>query len=261
VTGAAIALAICVPVAAVTCALAGAPPRPPPPEGRGVVLYGGHFNPPHVAHVAEALAARRAVGARQVLLVPSAPRAAQHEGARVSPAWHHVPAHRRVAMTWLATRGHPDLAVSPLEAGRTDVNYSSSRTVLELAARLEQPVWLLMGTDVLESLPRWERAADVLAAVDLLVTEYPPRPLGRLQDHLPAALASLYREVAPGVYRRPGGREIRLVRFATGGVASGHVRRARETGRPITGLVPRMVERYIEHFGLYVSRNLRGSRP
>lgn len=219
--------------------------------GRGVVLYGGHFSPPHCTHVAEAVAALLAVGARQVLFIPSAPHAVQHEGARSGPGWHDVSPHRRVAMTWLATRGHPGLSVSCIEAGRTWPRYSSSQTVLDLAARLEGPVWLLMGSDVLDRLHQWEHFKEILRTVDLIVTEYPPRRLGPLASHLPATIASRYHEVAPDAWLGPGGRRILLRRFATGAVSSGQVRRAIEEGRPIEHLVGPLVARYIARFRLY----------
>jgi nicotinate-nucleotide adenylyltransferase len=212
----------------------------------GVVLYGGHFSPPHVTHLAEALAARAEVGASKVILIPSAPRAQQHEHRRTEPGWLEVPPHRRYAMTWLATRGRPGLEASPVEVGRTEVGYSSSRTVLELAARVEQPVWLLMGSDVLARLPDWERVDEVLERVDLLVTEYPPRLLT-----LPPRLAARYRQVSPGTYVSPTGRRLLLRRFDTGGISSGQVRHAVAEGRPIDALVPPWVARYIAHYRLY----------
>lgn len=212
----------------------------------GTVLYGGHFSPPHVTHVAEALAARAAVGASRVILIPSAPRAQQHEHRRTEPGWLDVPPHRRFAMTWLATRGQPGLDASPVEVGRPEVGYSSSRTVLELSGRLEQPVWLLMGSDVLARLPDWERVDEVLDRVHLLVTEYPPRLLA-----LPPRLAARYREVSPGTYEGAGGRRLLLRRFDSGGISSGQVRRAIGERRPIDALVPPWVARYIAHFRLY----------
>lgn len=221
---------------------------------RGVVLYGGHFSPPHRTHVAEALAACAEVNARRVVFIPSAPRALQHEAARLTPGWTEVPAHRRVAMTWLATRGHPRLEVSSVEAGRPRPGYSSAETILELAGRLEGPVWLLMGTDVLERLPTWPHVEKILARVNVLATEYPPWRLGPLTSYLPVRLAGRYREVAPSTWQGPAGTRILLRRFPTGGVSSGQVRRALEEGRSVDALVPGWVARYIGHFGLYRAR-------
>jgi nicotinate (nicotinamide) nucleotide adenylyltransferase len=220
-------------------------------HAEGLVLYGGSFCPPHRTHIAEARLGARAVGATRTILIPTSPGAVQYGPVRRTGAWHAVCSRQRLAMTWLATRGHPELEVSPIEVARPSQGYSTSRTALELAASHPGPVWLLVGADVMASLRTWERLPEVLSRVGLLVNEYPPHELGSLPEYLPPSLGARYRRTGPRRWRHADGPEVRFVKLATGALSSGQVRRAAAAGEDLTPLVPRLVARYIEHHGLF----------
>ena len=219
--------------------------------GEPVVLYGGSFCPPHRTHLAEARLGAQAVGASRTILVPASPGAVQYDAARKRGPWHAVGGLERLAMTWLATRGHPELEVSPVEVARPGVGYSTTRTLLEAAAVHDGPVWVLVGADVMATLPSWDRVDELLTRVNLLVNEYPPHELGALPDHLPPALAVRYRPAGIRRWRHDSGREVRFVKLDTGDLSSRRVRQAAAAGEDLTRYVPRLVARYIEHHGLF----------
>lgn len=220
----------------------------------GVVLYGGSFCPPHRTHLAEARLGARAVGASRTILIPTSPGAVQYDAIRRSGEWHSVGGLQRLAMAWLATRGQPDLEVSAIEVARPREGYSTSRTILELAATREDPVWVLVGADVMNTLRTWDRVDTVLSRVNLLVNEYPPHELGALPDYLPPPLARRYRSLGARRWRHEAGPEVRFTKLATGALSSRRVRQAAARGEDLTPLVPRLVARYIEHHGLFGAR-------
>lgn len=229
-----------------------APSPTPCLAAEGTILYGGSFCPPHRTHLQEARAARRAVDARRVVLVPTSPGATQYAQQRGTAGWVGVDELQRLAMTWLATRGEPGLEVSAIEAARPEPGYSTSRTVLEMAARTDEPLWLLIGADVMAEIDGWRDLPAVLAAAHLLVSEYPPHELLQPATYLPAELAARYRQVGPRSWLDAStGRRIEYRRLETDGLSSSRVRRAAAHGEDLERFVPPQVARYIRHHRLF----------
>lgn len=127
-----------------------------------IAVYGGSFDPPHVAHVLVACWARASAGVDRVIVVP---------------AWKHVfgkgsaPFEDRVHMCELAMA-----TLEGVEVSRIERTLQESRTLLVLEA-LQQAnpdaqLRLIIGSDILPSTPRWHRW-------DAILELAPPLLVGR----------------------------------------------------------------------------------
>lgn len=136
-----------------------------PLTGR-VGLFGGSFSPPHVGHLAVAEGAREEAALDRVLWMPAA--TPPHKRDDELPAAEH-----RLAMTRLATEGHPAFAVSDLELHRAGVSYTVDTLRTLRADHPEAEFLLLLGGDSLAQFHTWREPEAILGLAALLVY---PRP-------------------------------------------------------------------------------------
>jgi nicotinate-nucleotide adenylyltransferase len=111
-----------------------------------VALFGGSFNPPHVAHVLAVTYVRSVHGVDRVLVVP----AYQHPFAKAL-----APYEDRVRMCELAVGWIPGVEVSRIEE-ELGGESRTLRTIERLAQ--EHPDWslrLIMGADLVVESPKW----------------------------------------------------------------------------------------------------------
>ena len=156
-----------------------------------VAVYGGSFNPPHVAHAMVAgwlLWTRRA---EQVWLVP----VFQHafEGRQDKTL---APYERRVrwceAMAEDIDRVH--VSVSRIEAHLTTPSFTIDTLRALRARNPEHTFRLVVGADVLPQTPQWK-------AWDDIVREFPPIVVGRA-NHPPVADSIQFPDVSSTEIRR-----------------------------------------------------------
>ncbi len=180
-----------------------------------VGIYGGSFNPPHVAHVLAAAYVLACRDVERLLVVP----AYQHPFAKQL-----TPFSDRIAMCRLAFRDLARVEVSPLE----EQLGGESRTVRTLEhLQALHPDWqmrLVVGADVVHELDRWWSPERVKALA-------PPLVLGRLGVAPPPGFES-----APCVLPEVSSTAIRSA-FAAGGSPD--------------DLVPREVIAYAREHHLY----------
>ncbi len=179
-----------------------------------VAVFGGSFNPPHIAHVLAVTTVLCTVEVDRVMVVP----AYQHPFAKELASYD-----ARVAMTELAVGWLPRVEVSRVEQALG----GESRTLRTLERlQADHPEWLLrlvVGADILNEAHKWHGFERIVAIAPLIV-------LGRV-----------------GI-EAPGAPEPILPR-----VSSTEVRAAaalRDMSR-LEALVPRQVVRYIEEHKLY----------
>ncbi len=192
-----------------------------------VGLFGGSFNPPHLAHLIVAETVREQFWLDQVWWIPARRPPHKAEEALVS-------SQHRLEMTRRATQDHPAFAVSDVEVRRADASYTVETVRALQAAHPDYVFSLLLGGDSLRDFGTWRQPGEIVARVPLIV------------------------------YRRPGAADIEVepylagrVRFAEAPLLeiSGTEIRARlREGRSIRYLVPDAVRAYIEEHGLYVKR-------
>jgi nicotinate-nucleotide adenylyltransferase len=131
-------------------------------------VFGGSFNPPHNGHVRAALAAKAALNADRLLVIPAArpPHKAQ---AAETPS-----AAVRLALARLAFSGLEGVEVSDIELRRGGLSYTAD-TVRALRTRYPgDELVLLVGTDMLASLESWRDFRAILA--DASLAAFPRRP-------------------------------------------------------------------------------------
>ncbi len=128
---------------------------------RRLGLYGGAFDPPHLAHHALAQAAIAQYQLDQLRILPTG--LAWHKSRTLSLAEH------RLAMAKIAFADLPQAIVDPRETLRSGVSYTID-TLHELQAENPQAqLFLLMGQDQLQFFPQWHRYQEILQIATLLV--------------------------------------------------------------------------------------------
>jgi nicotinate-nucleotide adenylyltransferase len=210
-------------------------------------IFGGTFDPIHTGHLDVALAAHRALDLGRVTLVPS--NVPPHRDPPRASAAH------RFAMVALAIQGHDELSVSDLEMSTGGPSYTAG-TLDRLAARgLDlTSIVLVTGADAFREIETWKGYPEILDRCHFVVVSRPNTSAPSLRGRLPS-LADRMVDVPTGVPARPA---ILLVDAPTAPVSSTDVRRRLEWGKPIKGLVPDAVDRYIRQHRLYVSSGAVG---
>jgi nicotinate-nucleotide adenylyltransferase len=187
-----------------------------------VGLLGGTFDPVHLAHLAMARAALRALPIGKVIFMPTG----HNEGTvryRTPPV---ASAEHRLAMLKLALEGEPRFEIDPRELAPTASGYTAD-TLAQLHDELgpRVPVFLLMGADQYAKLDAWHRPQEV-------------RRLARI-----------------AVFARPGlpppGAGAERVAMEEMDVSSSDIRARAARGEDLSALVPAAVANYIRRERLY----------
>ncbi len=205
------------------------------PDLRGALgVFGGTFDPIHVAHLAVAEAAREVVGLDRVLFIPAGE--PPHKiGQPISPGEH------RLAMVEAAIAGNEAFAASRMELDREGPSYTVD-TLRDLrATRLTDGVAaelaLVLSAEAFLDLPTWHEPARVLELAALIVAPrdgYPDAAPDFLERHFPGtAIRAVFLD----------GPRLRL--------SASELRAHAATGRSLRYLVPDAVAAYIGDHGLY----------
>lgn len=205
-----------------------------PPVNR-LGVFGGAFDPPHLAHVALVEAAVAALQLDQVRVLPT------------GLAWHKTrtlsEVHHRLAMTRLAYQHLPQVVVDDREIRRSGASFTVD-TLRELQAEFPQAqLYLLLGDDQRRALPSWHQIDEIgriaiicAAGRDMAVRAW-NEELGALQttpplsDKLQARIRTLEMPLMPH--------------------SATDIRELLAKEQAITSLVPPAVERYIHEHHLY----------
>jgi len=192
-------------------------------------VFGGTFDPVHLAHLILAEQCREQARLDQVWFVVAARPPHKHEGEL-------TPFAQRVEMLQLAIAGNPTFRVEELEKERSGPSYTAD-TLDELDRLHPGNEWLLMvGTDTLRDLPTWYEPRRVVQRAALLVMARPGAalvPAGELQAKLGASVR-MQRIEAPLI-----------------DISSRDLRGRVRQGRSIRYFVPRAVEMYVLEKKLY----------
>lgn len=126
-------------------------------------MFGGTFNPPHSGHIAAACACVEQLKLDKLLLVPTA-----------VPPHKQLPAltatsEQRLEMTGLAARLIPNAEACDIELRRGGASYTKV-TLESLRERYpDDELWLIMGTDMLESFHLWREPEGICKLARLAV--------------------------------------------------------------------------------------------
>lgn len=210
-----------------------------------VGIFGGTFNPIHLAHLRSAEEVREGQTLDRILFIPSA--TPPHKQS-VAAAAH------RLAMVRLAVAGNPYFQVSTIEIARRGRSYSVD-TLRALRARMPRASFaFIMGIDAFRELDTWKEYESIFALADLVVTSRPPLRDRAWRRALPVAVRTHFCYRAGQLEHRTGNRII-FQPVSDLDISASSIRQRLSRGLSIRYLVPTAVERYIARHGLYAGRS------
>jgi nicotinate-nucleotide adenylyltransferase len=196
-------------------------------------IFGGSFDPPHIAHLALAEHAIAQFGLNELRIIPTGE--AWHKARTLTPSPH------RLAMTRLAFADMPQAVVDPREIDREGATYTFD-TLKELKA--EQPeadLYLFIGADQANAFKTWHRWQEILGLATVVVADRPVEGQGGMASQW-------HNAVSPDVQRldmpslNVSATEIRA-----------HVAHGTHTDTKMHAWLPAAVQHYIEKHSLYQS--------
>ena len=198
-------------------------------------LYGGSFNPIHIAHLALAEHAAEALALERVIFIPA--RIPPHKRSEELASARH-----RVRMARLAVADNPRFSVSEIELKRPGRSYTID-TVRAMRKRFGggAELFFLIGADTVGELKTW-------LEVRKLVTLCRFVPLGRPGVRLPG-VGELAAEVGEKEARSILRGMLKMPRLE---ISASDIRRRVAEGRSIRYLVPDAVGEYVRKHRLYV---------
>lgn len=193
-------------------------------------VFGGSFDPPHIAHLILAQEACSQLGLERLLwvLTPNPP----HKRGRQM-----TPAPLRWEMLTLALQDNPLFVPSRIDIDRPPPQYAVDTLHLLRQAYPGSELVYLIGGDSLRDLPTWRQPLEVITASSALGVFRRPRvriDLERLESQLPGLTA-----------------KIRWVETPRLDISATLVRRLAGEGRPFRYYVPEAVHSYILEKSLY----------
>ena len=189
-------------------------------------VYGGSFNPPHLAHLVIAETMREQFQLDRILWIPG----------YIPPHKQHLqlasPEHR-LAMTRLATVSNPSFDVSTIELERKGTSFTIETLKALQNEHPEEHLFLIVGGDSLRDFMTWRAPEELITLAPLLVFKRPESNDGTTEAErlFPDRIFFAEAPLLP--------------------ISSSDIRQRRLKRESIRYLVPGAVERYIEKHGLY----------
>ena len=187
-------------------------------------IFGGTFNPPHTGHLIVIETVRDQLHFDKVLFVPSANPPHKNDPSLAS-------ALQRFEMTQLAVQNNVNFEVSAIEIERGGQSYSIDTLSAFSALYPKAKLFLIIGADNLVEFGTWKSPHEILTKADLIVMN---RPGFALPDS-----------------KNEFSRSAKFVMVPQMSISGSDIRRRVKMGRSIRYLVPKAVEEFIMHRGLY----------
>jgi nicotinate-nucleotide adenylyltransferase len=197
------------------------------------VLFGGTFDPVHLAHTAVAAAAGDALGADSVIFVPARRSPLKSLGPEASDE-------DRISMLQLALSGNSRFKITDYELKKPGPNYTIE-TVRHFKKEFEDAeIYWLLGADTVDDLRHWHCITELLDECNLSVMfrgGFPPPDFTKYEAFWGSErIKKLQRNVI----------ETPLI-----DISSTEIRKRLSTGRDVSGMVNPKVLQYIREQGLY----------
>lgn len=193
-------------------------------------IFGGAFDPIHNGHLLLAEQCREQCRLDAVWFVPT--RTPPHKDASLL-----TDARHRVELLNLATAGIPEFVVSRIELDHNDVSWTAETLRRIGEQRPDDELFLMIGGDSLRDFPTW-REPHAIASMSTVVA------VNRGNSSTLNLLAGLDEEIRNRVL---------IVNMPGVDISATDIRSRVSNGQSIRFLVPRSVEEYIRHNGLYSS--------
>ena len=204
-----------------------------------IIIFGGTFDPIHYGHLIAARAVAEHFGFRRVTfmpaMVPPHKGGASHESA---------PAADRLEMVRLAVADSGMFDVSDIELQRDGPSYTFD-TLMSLRRQYghEADLHWIIGADMLEDLPTWHKAGEVIEMARVITAARPP-----YSERIPAVLEGLRANFTAEQVARLGDG---VVPTPLIDISSTNIRRRLAEAKPVRYLTPDAVIGYICRRGLY----------
>lgn len=212
-----------------------------------IAFFGGTFDPIHLGHLHVARAACHRFRLHRVLFVAAG--MPPHKRPNDLAPFEH-----RYAMLAIACAGEPHFVPSLLEEPAGRLQYS-----IETVGRLKKSLaasdhlYFLIGVDAFLDLPSWKKPERLLDEADFIIVSRPGFPIREIVRVIPPRMIRVCsgRSCAGKIVLRRS--TIYLLNGVDEAVSSSELRNALRDGRPVTGLIPPLVEEYIVKEGIYRS--------
>jgi nicotinate-nucleotide adenylyltransferase len=215
-------------------------------SGGRIGLFGGSFNPIHIAHLRVAAEIRARCHLDEVRFVLAA--VPPHK----TPA-DLAPAGDRLRMLELAVAGESGLRISTIEVERKGTSYSID-TIRQVLAETPRPsaLVLIVGLDTFRDLYTWKEYAEIFRHCDIAVVARPgcEGPL-RMDDFPVAIRGSFCYDPYCDCFRHESEHSVTFHPIPPVHISATDIRRHVRNGHSIRDLVPAAVERYINERRLY----------
>lgn len=212
----------------------------------GIGLFGGTFDPVHLAHLRVAEEVCEAESLDELRFIPAA--IPPHKlGARISPAAH------RVRMLELAIAGSSRFRVWPIELSRTGPSF----TVDTVAALRDEVgptarILLIMGRDQFAEFHTWQSPERIAGLCDLLIVSRPPGLQSLDLRTFPVVSSGTFcYDSGSDRFVHASGHSVSTLAVTPLDIAATQLRSAIRAHRSIKFLVPAAVEDYIHTHRLY----------
>ncbi len=211
-----------------------------------IALFGGTFDPIHSGHLRAARAAMRKFRLDRILFVTSG-NPPHKLGDHLTPFAH------RYAMVTLATAHEPKFVASLLESPTPDGQRRYSIDTVRAARRLlkkSDDLFFILGADAFLDMPHWKSFSRLLKSTNFIVVSRPGFSIEQITGILPAGLLQQQGKADSKLVKLKS-TSIHLLSGLDVAIASRDIRNALRDGKRITGLVPPLVEQYLQKEGLY----------
>lgn len=183
-------------------------------------IFGGSFDPPHIAHLVIGETAREQLRLDRLIYVPTYQSPHKVHSTKTSSL-------HRLAMTRIAVRGNDSFEVSDLEVKKKGVSYTIETIQYFNALYPHSEIFFIVGSDSLHQFATWKEPEGIRSLVTLAVF---PR---RGYEHVAEEKGLIF------------------LRAPLVDICSSDIRRRIKWGRSIRYLVPEKVEEYIRTNNIY----------
>jgi nicotinate-nucleotide adenylyltransferase len=194
---------------------------------RKLGVYGGAFDPPHLAHEALAKAAIEQYDLDELRILPTGQ--AWHKSRSLSAAEH------RVAMVQLAFADLPKARVDSRETLRSGATYTIDTLEQLQVENPQAELFVLMGQDQWQSFTQWHRYQDILQIATILVALRADMTGGKAQKSI----------------QNQGKINYQTIRMPASPISATQIRHLSQQQQKIDHLVKPAVARYIDAHRLY----------
>jgi nicotinate-nucleotide adenylyltransferase len=210
-------------------------------------IFGGTFNPIHMAHLRIAEEIRDAFNLAKVIFVPAA--TPPHK-----PVAENLSFEIRLAMVRMAISGNPGFTFSDIEGQRPGKSYS-----IDTLHRLRElypgdEFYFIMGSDSFVDFSNWKEYTAIFNCCNLVAIMRPGVAVTSLRESLPVDIAAefCYYETEKRLAHKSG-YSIYYIVGTQLGISSTGIREMIKVGRSIKYLVPESVEHYIHEQRIYLN--------